>query len=77
MQGWPPYGGVAAGYGSMYQQGGMGGQMPPMQGYGHAGFTTADQSHEWQTKNCGGWPVYDNPVATRAAPQNLDSDSEG
>jgi hypothetical protein len=52
MQGWPPYGGAAAGYGSMYQQGGVGGHMPPMQGYGHAGFTTADQSQGWQTQNC-------------------------
>jgi hypothetical protein len=25
----------------------------------------------------GGWPVYDNPVATRATPHSLDSDSEG
>ena len=25
----------------------------------------------------GGWPVYDNPVATRAAPQIMDSSSEG
>ena len=23
-----------------------------MQGYGHAGFTSANQLHEWQTQNC-------------------------
>ena len=52
MQGWPPGGGAAAGYGSMYQHAGVGGQMPPMRGYGHAGFASADQLHEWQTQNC-------------------------
>ena len=52
MQGWPPGGGATAGYGSMYQHAGVGGQMPPMRGYGHAGFASADQLHERQTQNC-------------------------
>ena len=36
----------------MYPHAGMGGQMPPVQGYGHAGFASADQLREWQTQNC-------------------------
>ena len=36
----------------MYQHAGVGGQMPPMRGYGHAGLAPADQLHEWQTQNC-------------------------
>ena len=52
MRGWPPNGGAAEGYGSMYRQVGMGGQMPPTQGYGHVECRTAFPQHSWQTQNC-------------------------
>ena len=52
MQGWPPDGGAVAGYGSMYQHACAGGQMLPVQGYGHAGYQAADQAQGWQAQNC-------------------------
>ena len=51
LQGWPPNGGAAEGCGSMYQQVGMGGHMPPMQGYGHGEHQTAFPQQGWENQN--------------------------